>query len=448
MTDVSAELLDEFVSLDRGEVDRRIFSDEEIFEQEMELIFGRSWLFLCHETQIPKPGDFFETPMGRDNVLSVRQKDGSIKGLLNTCAHRGNAVCRAEEGNTKAFMCTYHGWTYDLAGNLVGVPDHDLFYKGELDRSAHGLPEVAQIDDYHGFVFATMDPSAPPLEEFLGPTGKLAIDLIASRDVEIVPGIQKFVIDCNWKFAVDNAFDFYHAQVTHMSAMSMISGGAAGVVDAGGATDTMGDDLAIPTSGSDGLLDMVLVAEFGHACAGPTVRGLNPAVPSDQTWRERPEVIDTLGPIGVDVAGHPNVFPNAWISTHGPQLCLRVPITPFKTEMWWFSFAEKNMSPEARAMSLWFCNHGFGPAGLFEQEDGENWAQATLQVRGSRSRRVPQLLKMDLGRGEVIKEHGLARIEGTSSEHAQLWLYHSWAQWMKGLEWDALRKATTPPEVL
>ena len=85
--------------------------------------------------------------MGRDNVLTVRQKDGVIKALLNTCAHRGNAVCRAEEGNTKAFMCTYHGWTYDLAGNLVGVPDFDLFYKGELDKSKHGLPEVAQLDE-------------------------------------------------------------------------------------------------------------------------------------------------------------------------------------------------------------------------------------------------------------------------------------------------------------
>jgi nitrite reductase/ring-hydroxylating ferredoxin subunit len=448
MTEVTAERLDELVSLERGEVDRRIFSDEEIFEREMELIFGRAWQFLCHESQIPKAGDFFETPMGRDNVLTVRQKDGTIKALLNTCAHRGNAVCRAEEGNTKAFMCTYHGWTYDLAGKLVGVPDSELFYKGDLDKSKHGLAEVAQLANYNGFVFATMDPRAPSLEDYLGVTGRLGIDLIASRDVAIVPGVQKFVIDCNWKLAVDNVFDWYHAQITHMSAMSMISGGAGGVVEAGGATDTLGKELEIPTSGSDGLIDVVLVAEYGHAVSGPTVRGLNPAVPSDQTWRERPEVQEALGPIGIDVAGHPNIFPNAWISTHGPQVCLRVPVSPYRTEMWWFSFAERNATPEARAMSLWFCNHGFGPAGFFEQEDGENWAQATLQVRGSRSRKIPHLLKMNLGRGDIVKEHGLCRIDGTSSEHAQLWLYHSWAQWMKGLDWDALRKATIPPEVM
>ena len=84
-TETGADRLDEFVSLERGEIDRRIFSDEDIFEQEMELIFGRAWQFLCHESQIPKAGDFFETPIGRDNVLSVRQKDGSVKALLNTC---------------------------------------------------------------------------------------------------------------------------------------------------------------------------------------------------------------------------------------------------------------------------------------------------------------------------------------------------------------------------
>src|SRR5689334_10668638 len=92
----------DLVSLQTGEVDRRIFSEAEVFELEIERIFGRAWLFLCHETHIPEPGDFFESVMGRDNVLVVRQKDGSIKGLLNSCMHRGNAVCRAEEGNAKS----------------------------------------------------------------------------------------------------------------------------------------------------------------------------------------------------------------------------------------------------------------------------------------------------------------------------------------------------------
>ncbi|WP_051792700.1 aromatic ring-hydroxylating oxygenase subunit alpha [Amycolatopsis jejuensis] len=445
--DSTVDQLDDFVSLERGEIDRRIFADEELFERELDLIFGRAWNFLCHESQIPKAGDFFETPIGRDNVLTVRQRDGGIKALLNTCAHRGNAVCRAEEGNTKAFMCTYHGWTYDLAGNLVGVPNIDSYYKGELDKSKHGMRKVAQLDSYHGFVFATMDPTAPPLTEFLGAAGRMSIDLIAARNVEVLPGIQKFVIDCNWKFAVDNTFDFYHAQITHMSAMSIISGTQDGASDSGGATDSAGQDLNVPAAGSSGLEEIAVIAEYGHAIAGPTASAIaSPFV--DESWRERPEVQELLGPVGVRVGGHPNIFPNAWISTSGPQVSLRIPISPNKTEVWWFTFADKDATPEQRAKSLWFTNHGFGPAGLFEQEDGENWAQSTLQVHGPGSQQVPQLLSMDLARGKVIKEHDLARIEGTSNEHAQLWLYHSWVQWMKGLGWAALREATTPPDVL
>src|SRR5580698_6145314 len=122
---------DDLVSLERGEVDRRIYSDPAIYELEMEMIFGRAWLFLCHESQIPHGGDFFEAPMGKDNVLVVRQRDGSIKALLNTCTHRGNAVCRADEGNTKNFMCTYHGWTFDLAGKLIGVPGLENLYHND-----------------------------------------------------------------------------------------------------------------------------------------------------------------------------------------------------------------------------------------------------------------------------------------------------------------------------
>lgn len=439
--------LDELVSLETGHISRRMFADADIFERELDLIFARAWNFLCHETQIPKRGDFFATPVGRDHVLTVRQRDGSIKAVLNTCSHRGNAVCRAEEGNTKAFMCTYHGWTYDLAGNLVGVPNADLFYKGDLDKSKHGLRRVAQLANYHGFIFATMDESAPPLEDYLGPAGRLGIDLIAARNLEIVPGVQKFVIDCNWKFAVDNTFDFYHAQVTHMSAMSIITGAQTEGVEAGGATDSAGDQLDIPAAAASGLDEIAVIGEYGHGIGGPTADAIvSPFV--DQSWRERARARQLLGPVGLRIGGHPNIFPNLWVSSSGPQVALRIPLSPNKTEIWWYTFKDRDATPQQQAMSLWFTNHGFGPAGLFEQEDGENWAQSTMQVRGRRSAQIPQLLNMNLGQGKVVREHDLCRIEGTSNEHAQLWTYQCWVQWMKGLDWETLKTATTPPDSL
>src|SRR5215467_6310523 len=150
---MGSELDGGLVSVKLGELDRRIFSDADIFEQELVTIFGRAWLFLCHESQIPNTGDFFESVMGRDNVLVVRQKDGSIKALLNTCSHRGNAVCRADEGNARNFLCTYHGWSYGIDGRLLGIPGYKSFYAGELDKSRLGLAPVAQLATYKGFVF-------------------------------------------------------------------------------------------------------------------------------------------------------------------------------------------------------------------------------------------------------------------------------------------------------
>ena len=157
----------DMVDTAQGLVDRRIFHDPEIYQLELEQIFARAWLFMCHESQIPNAGDYFLNSMGEDRVIVVRDEDGGINVLLNSCRHRGNAVCRADEGNTSSFMCTYHGWTYDLTGKLVGVPGFREVYHEELDRDQWGLVRAAQVNSYKGFVFATLDPTAPNLYDYL-----------------------------------------------------------------------------------------------------------------------------------------------------------------------------------------------------------------------------------------------------------------------------------------
>src|ERR1700752_99539 len=100
----------DLIDLEEGTVSRLGYSDPAIFE--LEKIFARCWLFLAHDSQIRKPGDFFATYMGEDPVLVVRQSDGSAKAFLNAFSHRGMKVCRADLGNAKSFTCSYHGWTY------------------------------------------------------------------------------------------------------------------------------------------------------------------------------------------------------------------------------------------------------------------------------------------------------------------------------------------------
>ena len=125
----------EYVDTAKGVVDRVIFSDQSIYEMELERIFARAWNFMCHESQIPKAGDFFLSFIGEESVIATRDKKGELQVLLNSCRHRGNAVCRAESGNARSFLCTYHGWTYGLDGSLIGVPGYKDFYHEQLDKS-------------------------------------------------------------------------------------------------------------------------------------------------------------------------------------------------------------------------------------------------------------------------------------------------------------------------
>ena len=131
---ISAQDIEGMVDAQRGRINPRIYSDAELYELELERIFGRTWLFLCHVSQIPKSGDFFNTYMGEDPIIVVRQKDGSIKALLNQCRHRSMRVSHADSGNTKAFTCPYHGWSYGVNGALVDVPLEPKAYPQGLNK--------------------------------------------------------------------------------------------------------------------------------------------------------------------------------------------------------------------------------------------------------------------------------------------------------------------------
>jgi len=125
-----------------GKLDRRVFSEQAIYDDEMEKIFGRAWLMIGHESLVPAVDDFFHTYMGEDPVILTRDGQGRLHALLNMCRHRGNRVVRCDDGNAKRFMCTYHGWTYRNDGALDHVPGESEAYYDALDRPSLGLIEA------------------------------------------------------------------------------------------------------------------------------------------------------------------------------------------------------------------------------------------------------------------------------------------------------------------
>ncbi|MGE0625541.1 MAG: Rieske 2Fe-2S domain-containing protein [Pseudomonadales bacterium] len=421
-------------------VDRRIFSDRAVYELELERIFARAWQFVCHESQLPEAGRFFTSYLGEDPVIAVRDRSGAVRVLLNTCPHRGNTVCRAEQGRAASFLCSYHGWNFDLDGRLVGMPGEDKFYRDALDKSKWGLATAAQVESYRGFVFATMDADAPPLAEYLGWVGRLGLDMLASQgDLEVVDGIQKNRIRCNWKIAVDNLFDWYHVKVSHGTALKL------GYVD---------DASMAPMD------QMVILGEYGHGIGGPGItevqfedfkarlaRGEEPAHWYDfqAVRRLDPERSDELGPVGSRSFGHPNIFPNLWV-TLTRQLCLRIPRGPFETELWWFTLLPRHLTAEQRRAAIAAANHTFGPAGILEQDDGENWSHSTRGAVGAVARRRPINLSMGQGQDEVLTDpSGQSRIETVVNEHGQRWTYRCWQEWMQADSWATLRATHSAP---
>jgi phenylpropionate dioxygenase-like ring-hydroxylating dioxygenase large terminal subunit len=419
------------VDADRGLISRRIFIEPEIYEQEQRQVFARCWLFLCPEDQVARPGDFFTTYMGEDLVLVVRDSDGEVHAFLNVCRHRGNRLCRADSGNAASFTCAYHGWTYRNDGRLTGVPYLKEAYHNELDRDRWGLVPVAQLANYKGLLFATFDPEAPPLRDYLGEMAWYLDNFIDRREggIEVV-AMHKWVMPCNWKFPAENfGGDAYHVPWSHLSAITTAF--STGVTTKPNATGTM----VSPGNGH------VLI------CVGPEMTG-EPPVSELQAYDQetRPEVAKRLGPrseLVNPIVG--TVFPNFSL-LRATSRTFRVwhPRGPDKTEVWSWVFIDKAAPKHVKEAIRLAGVRGFSPAGTFEQDDMDNWQECTRTCRGVVSRRMPLNTQMGLGHEHFDPALGGWASEYRYSESNHRQFYRRWAQLMGAAGWSELAGGTTP----
>jgi phenylpropionate dioxygenase-like ring-hydroxylating dioxygenase large terminal subunit len=303
------------------------------------------------------------------------------------------------------------------------------------------LTAAAKVESYRGFVFATLDSDAPPLNEYLGWVGKLGIDFtLVDGNIEFLDGIHKNRVQCNWKIAVDNLYDWYHVNVSHGSAMKV---------------GFLNEAAMAP------MHQMVMLGEYGHGIGGPGITEAQQAEfdarlvagNGERQWydpaarhRTKAEVREQLGPVGTRSFGHPNIFPNLWVGLTR-QICLRIPRGPLETELWWFSYQPKDLPEEARKSSIFTQNHVLGPAGILEQDDGENWSHSTRGAIGTHSKSLPLNIAMGLHQDRVMNDpSGQSRIETVVNEHGQRWTYKSWQEWMTAANWhDLIANHSTPP---
>ena len=198
-------------------INRAALIDEAVFHDEMRSIFDRCWLYVGHESEIPKPGDFRARDVGNRPLVFWHGRDGVRRVFYNSCRHRGALVCRVPDGNAQSMSCFYHAWTYGSTGALNGLPDEEG-YGPTFDRACMGLLSPAKVDSYRGFVFACFDPAAVDLRTYLAGAADY-LDLVADQAdaMEITPGAHAYSADANWKLFVENSLDGYHVLPVHIT---------------------------------------------------------------------------------------------------------------------------------------------------------------------------------------------------------------------------------------
>jgi phenylpropionate dioxygenase-like ring-hydroxylating dioxygenase large terminal subunit len=223
----AAQVRTDYAALVREDrVHRTLYTDPEIFAEEMVNVFGgRSWVYLAHESQLPEPNSFLSVRMGLRPVIVTRDRKGGLHAVFNRCSHRAATLCREERGVAKSFQCPYHGWTFRNTGELVGTP-WPKGYGENFDKSEHGLHRVARVESYRGFVFGTLNESAPSVVDWLGPAAGWLdywIGRAPQEEVVVRSAAHRMGYRGNWKLAYDNAGDGYHPAFSHRSLLEMAS---------------------------------------------------------------------------------------------------------------------------------------------------------------------------------------------------------------------------------
>jgi phenylpropionate dioxygenase-like ring-hydroxylating dioxygenase large terminal subunit len=407
------------VDLDAGRLPAYLFSDPEVYDRELEAIFGRCWQCVGHTSEVPEPGDYVTRYLGTDPIIVVRSEDGVVRVFLNVCRHRGMRICRSDLGNSAHFRCPYHGWTYRNDGQLTGVPYQQLAYGETLERETIQLRQ-ARVAEYSGLIFATWDSAACPLEEYLGDARWYMDFYVRRAEMEVMGPPHRWQISSNWKIPAENfASDAYHTGHLHASISRL------------------------------GLVPSAKFAESGYHVHAGNGHGVGLGLPSDENVfepgmlevfaerlsRDQFEVLRQIKNM------HCNIFPNLSFLISSARLGGKLishtnmkvwlPKGPNQMEVLSWGLVEKAAPLEWKERSAQHYVLTFGPSGIFDQDDSETWIDITRNAGTPAARDLEFYYVQGLGRARALEFVGPGEVYASKySENNARQFYRRWLQLM------------------
>ena len=399
--------------LDEGLLPVEIFREPAIFLVELERIFAQKWVFLGFESEIPNPSDYMLRRIGVDQVIVTRNSSGKIHVLANFCRHRGTTVCQSDRGNASHFRCPYHGWVYKNNGDWVGAPDKGKAYKN-LNTKEWGLLKAPHVDTFLGMIFASLDPDAPSLLEYLGGAAwmmRAAMDLHPGGMKPMGPP-DRYRVRGDWKTAAENfGGDIYHVGVAH---------GSVQTINMAQGFDTV-NDYSIHHIYENGhsFLSHDFEAQFGEA---------GQLWYYDQSIRDRFD-LSRLDEKQLDVVmRHPpivgTIFPNlSFLRYFGPPSPGKPPVVytswrqwqpvgPGEIELWSWQLKWDFMNEEEAAASYAAGQFGFSSAGVYEQDDTVVWEGAPQVAQNVWARKTGTKFNMQTGMPDMSVQARVAEWTG------------------------------------
>ena len=355
-----------YVDVESGLVDRRIFFDPDIYQLELERIFARALELHVPRLADPEPGRLLhDLHRRRPRHRRARQRQAARRSLVNSCRHRGNAVCRADEGHATSLHV--HLPRLDLRPE--GQPRRRARLQGGLPRGARprelGPDQGREGRQLQGLRLRDHGPGGAGLDEYLGEVGRSGIDLLAERgdDQGMSAASRSTRCPATGSSPLDNVWDCYHAELSHASPKM--------------ARAEYGGPAPNPNADPNPVRAIYL-SEFGHCTMADSARSL-----------------------------FPNVFFNSL------EIEMRMPKGPGVTELWRFSFYGEALGRRKEGP------HSTSPkppprcGGVLRHRGRRELDGLHPRHESLINRRHPFNYSMNLGRGQIVHGRGASRLAST-----------------------------------